>query len=131
MGEEFAVPAEFQLALKYTNEGKTCFILLRKEVLTFGRSSSVDIVSAVTLVSRNHCNILYLDGNFYLQDADSSNGTKLNGIKIRRWILHRLKVSDMLEIPSMPLYTVVPMAEALAHTNSDTAVNIPVIQPEA
>lgn len=49
-----------------------------------GRRVSCDIVLAETTVSRRHACLDYLDGNYYLTDLGSANGTFVNGNQIQR-----------------------------------------------
>ena len=49
---------------------------------TIGRKSDNDLVLSDPIIGRYHAEILYEDGNFWLQDLDSLNGTFLNGNKV-------------------------------------------------
>jgi len=54
-----------------------------------GRHPACDIVLESTAVSRQHARILSIDGNFYLDDLHSRNGTFLNGRQVvQRQLLH-------------------------------------------
>jgi hypothetical protein len=44
-----------------------------------GREADNDIVFADKEVSRNHCELYYLNGRVYIRDLDSTNGTQVNG----------------------------------------------------
>ena len=54
-------------------------IFLEKEDLILGNSSSSDISLNNLFVSRRHCRIRLKDGQFYVSDLGSKNGTFLNG----------------------------------------------------
>jgi pSer/pThr/pTyr-binding forkhead associated (FHA) protein len=49
-----------------------------------GRGKTAQIICATGGCSRHHCAFLVLDGALYLEDLGSSNGTWLNGQKIKR-----------------------------------------------
>jgi len=61
---------------KGPEEGKVYY--LNKEVMILGRQAACDIVIPVTSVSREHAKITHADGEFYLYDNESRNGTYLN-----------------------------------------------------
>ena len=53
----------------------------------FGKSSSVDVTIDNTYVSRRHFQVRCQDDVFFISDLDSTNGTYINGVKIKRCIL--------------------------------------------
>ena len=52
------------------------------EVMVFGRHPACDIVLESGAVSRQHAQILKIDGEYYIEDLHSRNGTLLNGEQI-------------------------------------------------
>jgi Nif-specific regulatory protein len=60
-----------------------------------GRVSSNDITLQDVAVSRRHCVIEEKDGHFLLADLESHNGTFVNGLPVRRYILQD---GDRIEI---------------------------------
>ncbi|MEE1049123.1 MAG: FHA domain-containing protein [Clostridia bacterium] len=52
-----------------------------------GRSSSCDIVIKEDYISARHLEIWYEDGEWYLQDLGSRNGTAVNGHRIRNTVI--------------------------------------------
>ena len=54
------------------------------EQVIVGRAGSSKIVCKTGACSREHCAFLVLEGVLYLEDLGSSNGTWLNGQKIKR-----------------------------------------------
>src|SRR5579871_952695 len=75
--------------------------LLRKKLLV-GRSESCDIALRFPNVSSRHCELELVDGYWLVRDLGSSNGTKVNGVRVRsKWVLpgdelavakHRFKI---------------------------------------
>lgn len=67
-----------------------------------GRASLCDLVLVSPGISRVHAKIKFLDGNYYLVDAGSLDGTFVNGQKIVQ--PHSLQVSDRIQIGETFLY---------------------------
>lgn len=57
-------------------------IPLIRESLMLGRLDSCDICLRLPNVSKHHCRMLFSNGFWYLEDMGSTNGTKVNGIRI-------------------------------------------------
>ena len=72
------------------------------KTVTFGRYSSANdgvVIINDNKVSRIHCRISQRDdGNFYINDCNSTNGTFVNGQKIRSGIEIPLKQTDNVRI---------------------------------
>jgi signal transduction histidine kinase len=52
-------------------------------VLTLGRTAGADFVVADQAISRKHAEFAYKDGQWFLKDLGSSNGTFINEVRIR------------------------------------------------
>lgn len=63
--------------------------------VTIGRVSSNTVHLADAKASREHARILFRDGGWWVEDLDSSNGTKVNGEPVQR---HRLQAGDEIRI---------------------------------
>jgi ABC-type multidrug transport system ATPase subunit/pSer/pThr/pTyr-binding forkhead associated (FHA) protein len=63
---------------------------LDKECITIGRDPSNDVVIDHPVVSKRHAEILKQDDKVILVDLGSTNGTFVNGIKVKRHQLHEL-----------------------------------------
>ena len=57
-------------------------IPLLKPTLLVGRRESCDIVLRFTNVSSNHCQFMLQDGYWYVRDLNSTNGVKVNNVRI-------------------------------------------------
>jgi hypothetical protein len=53
-------------------------------------------------ISRLHCTLIEKDGSFELTDQGSSNGTFLNGTRLKSGDRHRLKDGDILDLARVP-----------------------------
>jgi pSer/pThr/pTyr-binding forkhead associated (FHA) protein len=63
--------------------------------ITIGRSPDADIILLDDKVSRVHCGIRLWDGEFYIKDLKSKNGTFVNGQRVE---VSKLKTSDVIKI---------------------------------
>ena len=71
-------------------------IEISKEITTIGRDPSTDITLLDNEVSRDHARILLRANSFYIEDLHSSNGTFVNGKRVRKKI--RLQNKDLITI---------------------------------
>src|SRR5215469_15547565 len=82
--------------LKGANEG--AFIPLDGDKFILGRNPDCGIVIPVTSVSREHAQILRIQGRFYIEDKQSRNGTYVNNqaIAVRTLLKHndRIRICD-------------------------------------
>lgn len=68
------------MRLRYTkHDGTRMEFQLGEQPITIGRSPDADIVLLDEKVSRIHCGIRLWDGDFYVKDLKSKNGTWVNG----------------------------------------------------
>lgn len=63
-------------------------IPLTHEVLTIGRRESCDICLRFPNVSGIHCQLLNREGYWYIRDLNSTNGVKVNGLRVQEKLLH-------------------------------------------
>src|SRR5437870_508500 len=63
-------------------------IPLLRESLTVGRRDSCDICMRFPNVSGVHCEFVYRNGYWYLRDLNSTNGVKVNGLRVQEKLLH-------------------------------------------
>lgn len=74
---------------------------LTKDLITIGRDPENDVAINHPTVSKNHAEIVKEGGRVYLKDLGSTNGTFVNGIKIKR---HPLQELDRIVIGPLELH---------------------------
>jgi serine/threonine protein kinase len=75
--------------------GQSIFLLDTLTIL--GRASECDVVLRHSEVSKRHCRVIIEDGQAYVEDLGSANGTFVNDRRVKR---HRLKNGDRLHVAS-------------------------------
>ena len=71
------------MRLYYRNKrGEQKSIELTEKPLTIGRSGDADVLILDEKASRVHCGIRFWDGDFYIKDLKSKNGTFVNDKQI-------------------------------------------------
>jgi len=70
----------------------------KKQVLIGRRDSSCDIVLRFANVSAHHCQLFVDSGYWYVRDLQSSNGVKINDVKMEKGGTRRLDPGDILAI---------------------------------
>jgi hypothetical protein len=98
---EMFTPADAQQTLLKESIRKGVFPLLKKAkqkgvdglVYTIGRQAESDLTIADYAVSKLHGEIRLLDGQYWLRDCGSTNGTTVNQIKVEKEE-HRIKDGD-------------------------------------
>ena len=69
--------------------------LKQDRVIRLGRSQDCDLVLKDPMISRQHFEVEGRDGNFYIRDQGSTNGTFLNGERLEKET--RLEIGDRIE----------------------------------
>ncbi|MBU0715220.1 MAG: FHA domain-containing protein [Verrucomicrobia bacterium] len=72
---------------------------LGRKAITIGRGADADVRLPDNLASRIHCGISYKDGNYFLRDCGSRNGTFVNDSSIEVYRINpgdRIRVGDMV-----------------------------------
>jgi adenylate cyclase len=91
-----ALPADgFQVYGELLPVGGGDPIPLLKPVLVVGRRESADIVLRFPNVSGSHCELSLADGFWTVKDLRSSNGIKVNGVRVTE---QRLEPGDKLAV---------------------------------
>jgi pSer/pThr/pTyr-binding forkhead associated (FHA) protein len=71
----------FLLTLKGPDTGRQ--YSLEQDSMVLGRQTDSAICLESQAVSRHHARIVRVDSNFFIEDLGSSNGTYINGSRIR------------------------------------------------
>lgn len=86
-----------QLKLKVIggkNDGRELEIKVPEFII--GRGEGVNLRPKSDLISRHHCAVLLEDGQAFINDLDSRNGTFLNGEQIKGKV--KLQIGDLLRV---------------------------------
>ncbi len=93
---------------------------LSKNRITIGRDASNDVLIDHPVVSKKHAEIVKQDGKVFVVDLGSTNGTFVNGIKVKR---HQLQQLDRIVIgPSELQFT----GTSLSHAPASRVVRLDV-----
>jgi Nif-specific regulatory protein len=84
------------LIVQEVDERGKVYRLVDRQVTTIGRAPTNRIVLDDEVCSRNHCEIFYSDGAWYIRDLGSRNGTLVQGVAISQD--HELQEGDTIEI---------------------------------
>lgn len=86
------------MQLRYNkHDGSQAEFMLSEQPITIGRSPDADIVLLDEKASRIHCGIRLWDGDFYVKDLKSKNGTWVNNERVE---VAKLKSGDTIRVGS-------------------------------
>ena len=88
--------------------------------LSIGRGSDNDVVLGSKEVSRNHAQLSILNGQLYVKDLASSNGTFINDERIAANESKHLAVSDTLGFASFSFQVSDPVSTIVIHEQLET-----------
>lgn len=78
-------------------DGRSNFISLTEKPLTIGRSADADLMILDEKASRVHCGIRFWDGEFFIKDLKSKNGTYVNDARVD---IRQLNPGDRIRVGS-------------------------------
>jgi pSer/pThr/pTyr-binding forkhead associated (FHA) protein len=91
-----------QLRIRYTDpDGKITELLLAEQPITVGRSPDADIITLDERASRMHCSVRIWDGEYYVKDLKSKNGTYLNHQRVE---MAKIKPGDKIRLGNSILH---------------------------
>ncbi len=70
-------------------------IELGDQIVTIGRSPECEVHLPLANISRQHAQVVFRKDEYYLEDMDSTNGTYLNGVRVKKCVLRN---NDQIEI---------------------------------
>jgi hypothetical protein len=88
--------------------------------ITIGRRTTCDIAIDHPAVSGNHAVIFLEDNAYVVADLDSTNGTLVNGVAVKKQVLHHL---DVIEVGRHKLYYFDHTSSMAARAAIDTTAN--------
>ncbi len=94
------------------------------ESLSVGRGSDNDVVLGSKQVSRNHAVLSVLDGQLYVKDLDSSNGTFINNERIEGNKSSLLQVNDTIGFASFNFQVNTSIADTAMDTSTDSLMPV-------
>ena len=93
--------------------------------LMVGSNSNCDVMVSNKRVSRNHCQVIYSKSDaLKLIDLDSTNGTFLNGIKLKPGIPYNLNLKDQVQLAGVSGIIISVGSESTESRNLDNQKNI-------
>lgn len=118
-----------QLILRGDKGDKQEFTLDKPE-MTIGRAPTSDVVLAKDkLTSRRHATLRYDNGNYYVRDESSANGTFVNGQQLETMTPFKLKNGDLIGIGEYELVFRDPTASSNVTAIEDMPTQMVGFQP--
>lgn len=93
-------------------------MVIRKERVTIGRSAQNDMIINDIAVSGQHAVIVTLNHDSFLEDMNSTNGTKVNGQPVKK---HFLQHADSIRLAH---YTITYLEETSEAANFDRVITV-------
>ncbi|HSP86172.1 MAG TPA: FHA domain-containing protein, partial [Psychrobacter sp.] len=108
-------PATHTWQLNALTEALGDLTLTVTDSLSVGRGSDSDVVLGSQQISRNHAQLSVLNGQLYVKDLESSNGTFINDERIAANESKHLTANDTLGFASFSFQVSVSVAATVIH----------------
>ena len=108
-------PATHTWQLNALTEALGDLTLTVTDSLSVGRGSDSDVVLGSQQISRNHAQLSVLNGQLYVKDLESSNGTFINDERIAAHESKHLTANDTLGFASFSFQVSVSVAATVIH----------------
>ena len=104
-GTVFVDVAEENSKVRLESETGALLYALDEEPCIIGKKEAeADLVIDETGVSRMHAKVFLKDGDYYLEDLNSTNGTFKNGLKLKPYEQKKLERGDEIRIATRKIY---------------------------
>ena len=98
---------------------------LAKDQYTIGRSEDCDICIPVQTVSGRHCLLDRTeDGRYAVKDNNSTNGTRVNGVRIENETVQPLANSDILQVGGVEMFFDCEAVHTSKGPTTQTVINL-------
>lgn len=87
----------------YDEDGKMLCLLEESSVVIGKKRDEADMIIDDSSVSRVHARIFYADGEYILEDLNSTNGTFKNGLRLKPYEKRKLMCGDEIRLGSVAL----------------------------
>lgn len=87
----------------FNSEGQVLKLLEKESVVIGKKKEDADMIIDNSSISRIHARIFYADGEYMLEDLNSTNGTFKNGLRLRPYEKRKLSVGDEIKLGSVAL----------------------------
>jgi len=101
-------------------------IIFHREILTLGRSETCDVQIDNAFLSHVHASIFFNNGDFFLTDLNSTNGTFVNDQPVK---VRKLEIGDVIRFGSVR-YQLMPLTEAVGEKGEKTLETVYPLQNE-
>lgn len=87
----------------YDSDGKMLRLLAEDSLVIGKKKDEADMVIENSSISRIHARIYYADGEYMLEDLNSTNGTFKNGLRLKPYEKRKLASGDEIKLGSVAL----------------------------
>lgn len=93
-------------------------IIFHRDVLTIGRSETCDVKIDNPYLSHIHSSIFFNDGEFFISDLNSTNGTYVNDERVK---VIKLEIGDVIRFGAIK-FQLMPLEPKIGKSNEDSTL---------